>query len=239
MDCNEDTDTRYIRVLPDTCVELFINYTTPPLAIIGNALYKRSIITFRMSQATDVHMRKGAGVIAICFYPGMAYRFFSHPMHAFSNTTTALSDVWQNKAAEIEEKVAAATNAATRIAIVQQYLVQLLAHGKEDQQVAHCLQLAAECTTPLSVQQLTESTGISQRQLSRKFQEYVGLSPKAYLGVTRFVRSLQHLKNYPAQSLTQIAYESGYYDQAHFIRDYSTYAGHTPREVAQSPHILY
>ncbi|WP_431213421.1 hypothetical protein ACQ86N_00280 [Puia sp. P3] len=45
MDCDADADTDHIRVLPDTCVELFVNFTSTPVAIIGDQLYKRSIVS--------------------------------------------------------------------------------------------------------------------------------------------------------------------------------------------------
>ncbi len=239
MECDEDADTSHICVLPDTCAELFINYTPAPLAVIGNELYQRSIITFRMSRPMDVQMRKGTGCLAICFHPGMAYPFFHIPMHVVTDTTAALADMWQGMATEIEDKLANAPDNAMRVAIVQQYLVQQLANSSEDELVAHCLQLAQSAADTMSVQQLTEKAGISQRQLARRFQRCIGLSPKEYLGVNRFIKSLQHLKKYPGRSLTDVAYESGYYDQAHFIRDYKAYAGHTPGTVVQSPHILY
>jgi AraC-like DNA-binding protein len=239
MDCYDDVDTSHIRVLPDTCAELFINYTSTPLAVIGNELHKRSIITFRMSRPMDVQMRKGSGCLAICFRPGMAYRFFHFPMHLFTDTTAALADVWKGMATEIEDRLARAHDNATRVAVVQQYLLQQLASSEEDKHVAYCQKLAQLSSGPLSVKQLAENTGIGQRHLSRRFQQCIGLSPKEYLRVSRFMRSLQRLKKYPARSLTEIAYESGYYDQAHFIRDYNAYTDHTPGEVAQSQHILY
>lgn len=238
MDCDDDADTCHIRVLPDACVELFISYTSMPVAIIGNELYKKSIITFRMSRPMDVQMRKGAGCLAICFHPGMAYNFIHLPMHVFTDTTTVLHDVWQDMASEIEDKLANACNNNVRVSIIEQYLVNQLAQSRDDRQIAWCLRQAGSANA-LSVKQLSHETGLSQRHLSRRFQKCIGLSPKEYLRVGRFIRSLQHLKKHPAHSLTDIAYESGYYDQAHFIRDYKTYSGHTPREVAQSRNILY
>jgi len=239
MECDSDADTRHIRVLPDTCVELFINYTNTPVAVIDNELHQRSIVTFRMSKPMEVQMRKGSGCLAICFYPGAAYRFFKLPMHALTDTTTAFSELWKEAATELEERIADAKDNETRVALAQQYLLQQLAHTEEDKQINYCLHKAENTNGELSVQQLTDDTGISQRQLSRRFQQCVGLSPKEYLKVSRFVQSLQHLKQYPSRSLTEIAYLSGYYDQAHFIRDYKQFAGSTPGEVAQSQSILY
>lgn len=239
MDCDDGTDTSHVRVLPDTCVELFVNYTSTPIAIIGDELYKRSIISFRMSRPMDIQMRKGAGCLAICFYPGMAYKFFHLPMQMLTDTNAALSDVWSKLAEEIEDKLAAARNNDTRVFIVQNYLLRQLTRGKNDLQVACCLQQVQNTTGLVSVSKLSNDTGISQRHLSRKFQQYIGLSPKEYLRVYRFIQSLTHIKKHPVLSLTEIAYKSGYYDQAHFNRDYKTYTGCTPAELVHAPHILY
>src|SRR5688572_29298173 len=197
MDCDDDKDTRHILVLPDACVELFISYTSTPVAIIGNELHKRSIITFRMSRPMDVQMRKGSGCLAICFHPGMAYKFLHMPMHLFSDTTTALDDIWKGMASEIEDKLANASTNDTRVSVIQQYLVRQLAQSRDDSQIAWCLNYAKASGVIPSVKQLTDKTGLSQRHLSRRFQQSIGLSPKEYLGVSRFIRSLQHLKKFP------------------------------------------
>jgi len=239
MDCDADADTSHVRVLPDTCVELFVNFTSTPVAIIGDQLYKRSIISFRMSRSIDVQMRKGAGCLAICFHPGMAYPFFRIPMHAFTDTTADLSDIWQGMAEEIEDRLSGVCTNETRVDIAQKYLLRRLAGDKPDLQVAWCLRQAQLSGGLIPVSRLTDDTGLSQRHLSRKFQQYVGLSPKEYLRVCRFIGSLQYLKRYPALSLTEVAYESGYYDQAHFNRDYKAYTGHTPGEVAHARDIFY
>jgi len=239
MDCDGEADSQYIRVLPDACVELFVNYTKSPVAIIDNELHKRSIVTFRMSRPMDVQMRKGTGCLAICFYPGMAHHFFQLPMHVLSDLTVSLSDLWNNMATEIEERLAGICNDEERVNLVQKYLLQLLTLDKHDAQVAYCLNQVQLSRGLITVSKLTNNLGLSQRHLSRKFQQYVGLSPKEYLRVSRFICSLDHLKKYPALSLTEVAYESGYYDQAHFNRDYKAYTGHSPGQVVHSQHILY
>lgn len=239
MDCEDDVDTNHIRVLPDTCVELFVNYTSTPVAIIGHELHKRSIITFRMSRHADVQMRKGAGCMAICFYPGMAYRFFQLPMHVLADQTLALAELWQDMATEMEDRLADVRHHQERAVIVQQCLLQQLTRHEYDLQLAYCLKQIQQSAGHLPLSDLTDQLGISQRHLSRKFQQLVGLSPKVYLRMSRFIRSLDQLKKYPLLSLTEVAYQSGYYDQAHFIRDYKTFTGHTPGQVAHAQHIMY
>lgn len=239
MDCDGDMDTHYLRVLPDACVELFVNYTSTPIAIIDNELYKGSIITSRMSRPIDVQMRKGAGCLAICFHPGMAYHFFHIPMHVLADNIISLSDSWNGVVVEIEDRLASSHNNIARVALLQKYLLQKLISQKQDLQLEFCLKQIYLSAGLIPISDLTASIGLSQRHLSRKFQQHVGLSPKAYSSVSRFIRSLAHLKKYPNHSLTQIAYESGYFDQSHFNRDYKTYTGYTPSQVVNSRHILY
>lgn len=239
MDCDEDADTCHIRVLPDTCVELFFSYTSKPVAIIDSELHHQSILTSRMSRPMDVQMRKGAGCIAVCFQPGMAYPFFPVPMHVLTNTTVALSEVWNEMGTELEDRLSGLCTNEARVEMVQKYLLQQLISGKQDLQVAYCMNRAQYSVGAITVNELSAKIGLSQRQLSRRFQQNIGLSPKEYLRVFRFINSLQHLKKYPDVSLTEIACQSGYYDQAHFIHDFKAYTGHSPGEVANAPYILF
>lgn len=160
-------------------------------------------------------------------------------MSAVSDTNAALSDIWTELAEEIEEQLALAQNNDERVRLIQNYLIQQLTSGRNDLQVNYCLQQVQLWAGAVSISKLTNDIGISQRHLSRKFQQHIGLSPKAYLRVYRFINSLQHLKMQPCLSLTEIAYKSGYYDQSHFNRDYKTYAGCSPAQLRDAQHILY
>lgn len=238
MDCDENVDTHQIRVLPDTCVEVFLNYTETPLAIIENELHQHSIVTSRMNCSMDVRMRKGAGCIAICFQPGMAYHFFNTSMDLLSNKTIPLTNFWGQTTSHLEEKLSAAKSNYIRVEIVQQYLLELLNKNKVTVPIVNAL-ANINFSAGLTASGLNHNFSISQRQFNRKFLQQVGLSPKAYLSANRFINSLAHLKKYPSLSLTEIAYRNGYYDQAHFIRDCKVYTGYTPSQVARDKSILY
>jgi AraC-like DNA-binding protein len=239
MECDEDADTRHLRVLPDARVEIFLSYTNSPIAIIDDQLYKQSIVSFRINRFVDVQMRKGSGCIAVCFYPGMAARFLKVPITELSNTNTQLSELWNTSAGDLEEKLAKCNCPLLRVKILQTFLIDLLADSKSDPVIAQTLQYIQLADGRISVEQLSNYSGFSQRQLARKFQYDVGMSPKEYLRVARFHSSLKKLNNYPYSSLTEIAINSGYYDQAHFIRDYKEFTGYTPGKLLQSDHLLY
>ena len=68
--------------------------------------------------------------------------------------------------------------------------------------------------------------GLSERQLERRLLTRTGLTPKRYASLRRFERAASALNG--AESLAQLALEAGYYDQSHFIREFSRYAGTSP-----------
>jgi AraC-like DNA-binding protein len=229
-----------IRVLPDTCIELFINFGEMPLAdFTNNVAYQRSFLTSRMSTYMDVARSAGSRCIAVCFKPGQAYRFFSVPMSELSNKVIELEDLWRSQSNDIEERLALATDNEQRSAIIQEYLLSLLVTHEADDHILHAFELIHAHKGQLSIEQLSKEANISHRQLSRRFHQLMGLSPKEYANMNRFLHSLKILKANRHLSLTQISYESGYYDQAHFIHEYRKYTGITPTELLRASNILF
>lgn len=80
----------------------------------------------------------------------------------------------------------------------------------------------------IGIKGLAEDLGISQSSLERGFRSRVGLSPKEYAGLVRF-RNIFRFYN-SSSSLTELALEAGYYDQAHFIREFKKKTGFSPKQ---------
>jgi len=81
-----------------------------------------------------------------------------------------------------------------------------------------------------SIDLLSRSLHITSRGLQKIFKKHVGLSPSHYRKITRFNRSVNFLLLDSDMSLTEIAYKCGYYDQAHFIKDFRNFGGISPSE---------
>ncbi|MFW5925544.1 MAG: helix-turn-helix domain-containing protein [Myxococcota bacterium] len=79
-------------------------------------------------------------------------------------------------------------------------------------------------------------SGYSHRHFIALFREVAGLTPQQYVRVRRFRRSVALLRSEPARSLSEVAFEGGYADQAHFTREFRRHAGLTPGQyVAIEP----
>jgi transcriptional regulator GlxA family with amidase domain len=71
------------------------------------------------------------------------------------------------------------------------------------------------------------------RQLERGFEAVVGSTPKAFARAARFQQAQRRIMFEPDVSLTQLAHECGYSDQAHFIKDFKAISGKTPGAYAE------
>lgn len=79
------------------------------------------------------------------------------------------------------------------------------------------------------VEALAKQVFQSTRQFERTFKQFAGFNPKLFSRIIRFQTALGEYHN-KDKSLTEIAYECGYYDQSHFIQDFKEFSGHNPKE---------
>ncbi|MEO1170544.1 MAG: helix-turn-helix transcriptional regulator [Myxococcota bacterium] len=81
----------------------------------------------------------------------------------------------------------------------------------------------------VSVHDLERRLQFNRRRIHRYFLRYVGLSPKAYTGVVRFQNALRQL--HKGSPIADVAYTSGYSDQAHMTRAFRRLSGQTPARL--------
>lgn len=86
------------------------------------------------------------------------------------------------------------------------------------------------------IQQLTEDHGIGYKRAERLFKLYIGMTPKLYSRIVRFNYCVK-LFGHPLYNLTDIAYQSGYFDQNHFIKEAKKFTGHVPSELLNHKNI--
>ncbi len=101
-------------------------------------------------------------------------------------------------------------------------------NGCSKDNLACISQILARNPAYLNVDLIAREANMSFRNLERCFKEQVGMPPKLYLNNCRFNRVLTSKLRNPQKNLNLLAFESGYYDQSHFIRDFKKFSGYTP-----------
>lgn len=112
-------------------------------------------------------------------------------------------------------------------------LARLPAADPEAERASALVAAIAADANLLSVEALAQQAGSNKRALQRLFQEYVGVGPKWVIKRYRLHEAVARLQAGDAPSLAQLALELGYFDQAHFVRDFTTLVGQPPGAYAR------
>jgi AraC-like DNA-binding protein len=173
-------------------------------------------------------------LMGVRFYEGGAYPFLGLPLHELCNETTVLDALDRPGLQRLHARLMEATSVASRIGLLEQWLMARLALGKErDALIPASLAQLREQGGDVSVAALAQDFAISQRQLERLYQGQVGLSPKQYAQLVRVERARRALRQTGEHAVARVAADLGYYDQSHFIREFSAVIGMTPSAYRQ------
>ena len=91
----------------------------------------------------------------------------------------------------------------------------------------------------VSIKSLAESEYISERHLNRLFEKNIGLNVKLFERLTRINKAVKIYRNNVKQNSTDIAQQSGFFDQSHFIHDFNELCGTTPNNFLKNMSDFY
>jgi AraC-like DNA-binding protein len=158
-----------------------------------------------------------------------AYALFGLPMHELSNRVIELDDLWGREADELVGRMWERPGWAARFEFLDAAIAARLVRARQHSPgVAWAWQRLRATHGRARVRALAEELGWSHRRLIVRFREQVGLPPKTVGRLLRFDRVARLLLDVEAPRLAEVAYECGYYDQAHLNRDFRDFAGTTP-----------
>jgi AraC-like DNA-binding protein len=157
-----------------------------------------------------------------------ARRLLGRPMHELTNQTLDLEELLP-RAADLGGRLREASSWPERFDLVESFLVHRLADTAPAPPAIEWSWRRLRLThgrAPIAA--LAEELGWSHRRLIARFREQFGLTPKALARVIRFDRAVDLLGRAADDGLAAVAYDCGYFDQAHMNRDFRELAGTTP-----------
>lgn len=223
------------RVVPDGCMELIFilgddikRYTSETDFIIQ----PRAIVVGQITEPFIIQPIGYVHCFAVRFYPYSVSNFIKKSLKNLENKETPIAELFEPSTAdELEQKIIHATNTLQRIEIIETFLLNKLNEKDTlDNIVKSTVDMLLETSGSSPIKSILKDDLSKRRQLERKFLSQIGLSPKQLGKVVRLQTALKLLLNQKTETFTKIAYESEYYDQNHFIKDFKEFTGITPKE---------
>jgi AraC-like DNA-binding protein len=229
-------------IAPDGSVEMVFNLAAPFMRHYQQGrteLQPASLIVGQMGNSVVVQPTGRVEILGVRFHPHGFYRFIRQAIDEFTDKILDCVDVWGRSIRLLEERIREAPGPTQQIAILETFLLGLIeghkSPGKTYQCIGTAVQLVQASAGLQPVERIAQAVGMSARHLERQFKSIVGLSPKSFERIVRFQHALKLVQNGGVQG-AGIAIDCGYYDQAHFIRDFKRFTGHPPSAYSAEAH---
>lgn len=218
--------------MADGCAEMVFHYKGVFDEVI-NGKTEKSFLTGLHGPSKSYRrftIDKSFGIFGVYLYPFAIPQLFSLPAKELSDQIPDLVTVFGAEGRELEEKMMLAKNNRYRVTIMSAFLERkLLKNVKQRSALCTLISNMIHSKGLASVDQLAKQSFLSVRQFERNFKIYSGFSPKLYSRIIRFQLAMQQY-GHAQKTLTDIAYDCGYYDQSHFIHDFKQFSGYHPKQ---------
>jgi AraC-like DNA-binding protein len=222
-------------ITPDGCVELIVNFgsaywllnTTPP-TVLPTAF----IVGFQ-NRTIRIRVDGTVKVVAARLFAWAARTLLQFEVEAITHAVTGLAAPWDALVQQLEAEVTEGRYDRARIAL-QEFLLQKALLRSYEPRVVQAAAKHLHCTKgQCRIEEVADCCHMSIRQLERSFQQGIGASPKLFARTLRFQHAQERLMFDPETDLTRLAHDCGYFDQAHFIKDFKEFSAQTPTEYIE------
>lgn len=227
----ETSEASSYKILPGTSIVMGFQYsgklsytengTTVGLSTSGITGLRD---TFRIfSNSANTH------TVLVMFSETGASMFFKQPMHEIFGSSVALDDLIMHSQMDvIAEQLHEAKTDLERINRIEKFLLSRIGHKAQDELICMAVAFIRQQRGDIKIAALAEKLNISQSRFEKRFRKIVGASPKKFASIVRFNSIISDTTT--ADSLVERGLDAGYFDQAHFIRDFKSFTGETPEK---------
>lgn len=175
------------------------------------------------------------GTVAVNFYPTGLFHFLRSSASELVNSVTECHNITCSQTTKLFDKIIHTTDKRKKLELTEKFLTNRLASAlyNENHFVEAAQSIMYHAAGQVNIRDLARITGVSISSLERHFQRQTGLTPKNYSNILRFNRVFKYFREAGTSNWHDIIYRCGYYDQAHFIREFTKYAGETPKKFFQ------
>lgn len=214
------------------CQEPYLQENLPHPTI--NLVFERgaSGVYGVVSRGKFAYLLTGSGrVFGVKFRPGGFYPFLRSSVSALKDNSLRISEIFDVEDEAIEETILSATENSEMVELVETFLRARLPDKDENVDLVNRIvdQIIVDREL-VRAEEVARRFNLTDRTLQRLFRRYVGVGPKWVIRRYRLQQAADRLAETAGANLQEIALDLGYFDQAHFIRDFKALIGVTPAE---------
>lgn len=219
------------QVLPDTAVVMAFRLRGTVMDS-GHMILSATVLSGLRKTSRSLTYSPDTANLLIVFREDGAAAFLKTPLHELFGDAVPLDNfIHRQQLDDIMEQLAAAPGNDARIDIIQRFLLTAVRKEKPDLLVQEAIRHIRTAEGNLRIKELPGDLHISQDAFEKRFRKVTGATPKQFASIVR-LRSL--IRRADGKTLTSLAYHAGYFDQAHFIKDFKSFTGKTPGEFYRS-----
>ena len=218
-----------VLTFPIGCTQLIFHRKTP-LYIPELAAYQDHFtISGQVNFPAHLQSDGNLEMIVAVFYPHTISLFIDTPPSTFYNLEISGYDIENSRLNEIATQIFNCKDSFDSILILEEWLMTKLEPSLNIERIGRSLgKLLLNPSTAITA--LAGTACLSKKQYERIFREYVGMNPKEYARIVKFQKAMRMMQC-GERNHAGIAAASGYSDQSHFIREFKSMTGHTPKSL--------
>ena len=215
------------RVLPDSALVMTFRLRGSVTMLDGaeRSSLPFAVISGLRKTSRTVCYAPGTANLLVLFREGGAAAFLREPVHELFGQSLGL-DLLEGELGRIEEQLSEAATHSEKIRRVEEFLLSRLHTASPDRLVEEAIRQIKIAKGDINIRKLLAPLSLSLDPFEKRFRRVTGTSPKQFSSIIRLRNLISHHTG--DESLTSLAHTAGYFDQAHFIKDFKSFTGQTP-----------
>lgn len=218
-----------VLTFPIGCPQLIFHWKTPlyipELGVSQTQFAISGQVNFPAHICSDGHL----GMIVAVFYPHTVGMFIGESPSAFYNLEIPGDDICNRRLSDLAARVIECKSEDDGIRLIDNWLLSRISPTLNIARIGDAVGRLMLLPSA-SVEKLAGGACLGKRQFERVFMQLVGMNPKEYARVVRFQKAMWLMQR-GVSDYSGIAFDCGYADQSHFIREFRAMSGHTPTSL--------
>jgi len=171
-------------------------------------------------------------IFQIAFQPGALFKLTGIPAFMFTNQYLDAEAIFRPNIKFLHEQLQESSSYSQMITLINTFLTELVTHARKD---FHLLDLVSkhmlQVPQQFSLDVMAKESCLCTKQFKRKFNERVGINPKTFARLSRFIKTYNFKNKFPQRDWSAIAARYDYCDYQHLVKDYKEFSGMKPNEL--------